>query len=66
MVKYDVAFNPVKVAFLSFLGIMLQTNDVANLFQQFFRRFFHGMISSFSGYYILLGMISRLSRGIIV
>jgi hypothetical protein len=43
--KYNVAFYPIHVAFLSLIGIMFETNYIPNLFKQFFRRFFHGMIS---------------------
>ena len=40
----NVAFYLVNVTFFSFIRIMLETNNIANLFKQFFRRFFHGMI----------------------
>ena len=43
--KYDVAFHPINIACFSFAKIMLHTNNILNLFEQFFRRFFHGMIS---------------------
>jgi hypothetical protein len=45
MMEYDVAFNPINVAFFSFVRIMFETNDITDLFKQFFRGFFHGMIS---------------------
>lgn len=45
IMKYDVVFNPIKLACFSVVRIMLQTNSIANLFKEFFRRFFHGMIS---------------------
>jgi len=43
--KYNVAFYPINIAFLNFIGIMFETNYIPNQFEQFFRRFFHGMIS---------------------
>ena len=45
IMKYDVAFYPINIAFFSFIRIMLETNNIPNLFEQFFRRFFHGMIA---------------------
>lgn len=34
VMKEDVAANPIKIAFLSAVGIVLQSNDIANLIQQ--------------------------------
>ena len=45
ILKYDVAFNPINLAFFSFVRIMLETNNIANLFEPFFRRFFDEMIA---------------------
>ena len=45
IMKYDVAFYPINIAFFSFIRIMLEANNISNLFEQFFRRFFHGMIA---------------------
>lgn len=42
--KYDVAFDPVNVTFFGFIEIMLEANNITNLFEQFFSRFFCGMI----------------------
>ena len=39
--KYDVAFNPIDITFFCFIGIMFETNDISNLFKQFFMRFYH-------------------------
>ena len=36
--KYNVAFNPVDVAFFGFRRVMLKANDIPYLFEELFRR----------------------------
>jgi hypothetical protein len=44
IMKYDVAFNSINVAFFRFVRIMFGKNDITDLFKQFCTKFFHRMI----------------------
>jgi hypothetical protein len=40
IMEENIAFNPINVTFFSFVRVMLQANDITDLFKELFRRFF--------------------------